>query len=186
VENSTDGKAGLKQKLSREMKQFLVIFLYLGLLIGAFNTYRWLLLAEYHVGYFVYGYTLIEALVLAKIILIGEALGIGERFSDRPLIFPTLYKTMLFALCGLALGIVEHLVTGFLHGKDLAGIFQEIINERYELLSRMLIMFVALIPFFAFRETMRTMPEVKLFDRFFRKRTVESSLSCGPAPPASA
>ena len=48
------------------MKQFLVIFLYLGLLIGAFNTYRWLLMAEYHVGSFVYGYSLIEALILAR------------------------------------------------------------------------------------------------------------------------
>jgi hypothetical protein len=97
VENTTNPRNGLKQKLSREMREFVIIFLYLGLLMGAFNTYRWLLLAEYHVGYFVYGYSLVEALVLAKVIIIGESLGIGERFADRPLIVPTHYKTMLFA-----------------------------------------------------------------------------------------
>ena len=110
------------------MKQFVVVSLYLAILIGAFNTYRWLLMAEYHVGYFVYGYTLIEALVLAKVIIVGESLGIGERFSNKPLIFPTLYKTLLFALCVLAFGILEHLIKGFLHGHDLAEVFQAIIR----------------------------------------------------------
>jgi hypothetical protein len=174
VGTSTNAKASLKQKLSREMKQFLVIFLYLGLLIGAFNIYRWLLLAEYHVGYFVYGYSLIEALVLAKIIIIGESLGIGERFSGRPLIFPTIYKTILFALCVLAFGILERLITGFWHGEGLVGVFQEIIHGRYEILGRILIMFAAFIPFFAFRETVRALPEVNLLDLFFRSKVPAS------------
>ncbi len=168
--NTPKARTGVKQKLRREMKRFMIIFLYLGLLIGAFNVYRWLLLAEYHVGFFVYGYSLIEALVLAKIIIIGESLGIGERFSDRPLIVPTLYKTLLFALCVLGFGIVEHLVTGFMHGQNLAAVFLKVSRARYEIFGRVLIMFVAFIPFFAFRETMRALGEVKLFDLFFRSR----------------
>ena len=175
--NTANAKPGFKQKVSRETKEFVAIYLYLGLLIGAFNTYRWLLMAEYHVGYFVYGYSLVEALVLAKVIIVAEGLGIGERFSSRPLIFPTLYKTMLFALCVLALGILEHLITGFFHGKNVAGVFQEVIRSRYEILGRVLIMFVAFIPFFAFRETMRVLREVKLFDLFFRSRAAAPSPS---------
>ncbi len=119
-------------------------------------------MAEYHVGYFVYKYSLIEALVLGKIIIVGENLGIGERFSSRPLIFPTLYKTMLFALWVLIFGI----------------------SGRYEILARLLIMFVAFIPFFAFREAMQALGEVKLFDLFFRSRAAaESELSRGRTPP---
>ncbi len=135
--NTTNAKPGFKQKVSRETKEFMTIYLYLVLLIGAFNIYRWLLMAEYHVGYFVYGYSLVEALILAKVIIIGEGLGIGERFADRPLILPT----------------------------------------RYEILGRVLIMFVAFIPFFAFRETMRVLREAKLFDLFFRSRAVAPSPS---------
>ena len=186
VAKTTPARTGLKQKFNREMKQFVIIFLYLSLLIGAFNIYRWLLLAEYHVGYFVYGTSLIEALILAKIIIIGENWRIGERFSGRPLIIPTLYKTLLFALCALAFGILEHLVKGFLHGQGLAGVVQETIKLRYKYLGRLLIMFVALIPFFAFREAMRALGEVKLFDLFFRSRAAEPGPSRGPAPPASA
>lgn len=187
MENTTNAKADLKQKLNREMRQFVIVFLYLGLLMGTFNTYRWLLMAEYHVGYFAYGYGLIEALVLAKIIIIGESLGIGERFSNRPLIFPTLYKTMLFALCTLVFSILEHLMTGFLHRQDLVEVFQATLRGRYEILARILIMFVAFIPFFAFGEAMRALGEVKLFDLFFRSRAAaQSDLSRGPIPPTSA
>lgn len=160
----------IKQKISHELKEFVIIFLYLALVIGAFNIYRWLLMAEYHVGYFVYGYGLVEALILAKVILIGKSLGIGEGFSNKPLIFPTLYKTMLFALCVLVFSILEHLITGFLHRQNLAGIFQEVVSSRYETIARILMMFVAFIPFFAFGEAMRVLGEVKIFDLFFRSR----------------
>ncbi|MEJ2431596.1 MAG: hypothetical protein P8075_22190 [Deltaproteobacteria bacterium] len=174
--NTTNARPGFKQKVGRETKEFVTIYLYLVLLIGAFNIYRWLLMAEYHVGYFVYGYTLVEALILAKVIIVGEGLGIGERFADKPLIFPTLYKTMLFALCVLILGVLERLITGFFH-RDVMGVFEAVIRGRYEILGRVLIMFIAFIPFFAFRETMRVLREVKLFELFFRSRGGVSSPS---------
>jgi hypothetical protein len=168
VSSSMNSNFGMKQKISHEMNEFIIVFPYLALVIGVFHIYKWLLLAEYHVGYFVYGYSLVEALILAKVILIGKSLGIGERFSGKPLIIPTLYKTMLFALFVLAFSILEHLTSGFLHGKDLARIFQELIHSRYEILARVLMMFVAFIPFFAFGEAMRVIGEVKLFELFFR------------------
>jgi len=54
------------------------------------------------------------ALVLAKVIIAGESLGIGERFAHQPLIFSTLYKTLFVAFCVLVLGILEHLGSLFL------------------------------------------------------------------------
>jgi hypothetical protein len=184
--NTINAKTALKQKVKHEMKQFVVIFLYLGLLFGAFNTYRWLLMAEYQVNYFVYGYALVEALVLAKIIIVGESLGIGERFADQPLIIPTLYKTLLFALFMLFFSVLEHLIGGFLHGINLTEIFQEISSGRYEMLARVLMMFVAFIPFFAFREAMRVLGNINLFELFFRSRVAApSGPSHGPTTPTS-
>jgi len=170
VTDHTRSRAELKQKVRLEIKEFLIIFLYLVLMLGAFSTYRMLLMAEYHIGHFIFGYTLIEALILAKIVVLGESLGIGERFGDRPLIIPTLYQTMLFALCVLAFTIPEHLIKGCLHGQGLGEIFQELIGNRYETLARVLTMFVAFIPFFALRETGRALGETRIFDLFFRRR----------------
>jgi hypothetical protein len=176
--NASNAKPDFKQKVRHEAKELVTVYLYLVLLIGSFTVYRWLLMEEYHVGYFVFGYALIEALILAKVIIIGEGLGIGERFADRPLIIPTLYKTMLFALCVLVLATLEKLIEGFFHRENVAGVFQEVTRGRYEILARMLVMFVAFIPFFAFREMMRVLGEVKLFDLFFRNR------SGAPSPPS--
>jgi hypothetical protein len=169
--NNSDQDPGLEQKIAYELQRFMTVFLYLALLIGAFNTYRWLLMAEYHVGYFVYGYGLLEALALAKIVVVGESLHLGERFSHRPLIVPSLYKAMLFGIIVLAFSLIEHLITGFLHGQNLAEIFSELHSRKgYEILARILVMFVAFIPFFAFREAGRALGRVKLFELFFRSR----------------
>ena len=164
-------KAGLKQKVAYELQRFLMVFVYLALLIGAFTTYRRLLMAEYQLGYLAYGYGLIQALVLAKLIVMGESLGLGERFYDKPLIIPTLYKSLIFGLLALVFSIMEHFIKGFLHGKDLAVVFRELVRVGGdEVLARILVMFVAFIPFFAFREAGRVLGPVKLFELFFRSK----------------
>jgi hypothetical protein len=172
VTTSASSKAaGLKQKLAYEFQRFLMVFVYLALLIGAFTTYRRLLMDEYHLGYLAYGYGLIQALVLAKLIVLGESLGLGERFCDRPLIIPTLYKAVIFGILALVFSLLEHFIRGLLHGKDLAVSFQELVSVGgYEILARVLVMFVAFIPFFAFREAGRVLGQVKLFELFFRSK----------------
>jgi len=43
-----------------------------------------------------YGFAVIEALVLAKVIMIGEVARLGRGLERKPLIYPTLYKTVVF------------------------------------------------------------------------------------------
>ena len=55
----------------------------------AFLWYRRLILAEYHVSYTHYWFPLIEAAVLAKVIMVGDILGLGRGLEHKPLILPT-------------------------------------------------------------------------------------------------
>lgn len=64
--------ADLKQKALHESKQFVAISLYLAFFFCAVVTYRMLLLNEFQDAYFSYISGLINALVIAKVILIGE------------------------------------------------------------------------------------------------------------------
>jgi hypothetical protein len=84
--------------------------------------------------------------------------------------------------------VFEETVGGLLHGKGLAGGFSEILGRgTYELLARCMMVFIAFIPFFAFRETERVLGQSKVRELFFRKRAaVESDLSGGSTPHASA
>ena len=43
-----------------------------------------------------WGVAIVKALLLAKFMLIGRALKIGERNNTRPLIWPTLHKAFAF------------------------------------------------------------------------------------------
>jgi hypothetical protein len=151
------------------MIEYLKIALYLALFFGAFTSYRRLILAEYHISYGEYGISLIKALVLAKVIMLGDVLRLGRRLEDRPLIFPAIYQTVVFTLWVVLFSIVESALRGLLHGKGLAGGLDELIGKgMYELLAGCLVVFFALIPFFAFREMERVLGKGRIHELFFR------------------
>jgi hypothetical protein len=128
-------------------------------------------LHEFGISYFHYGFALVKALVLAKVILLGQHVRFVGIFDDRPLIFPTLYKVVWFSLFTLAFEVLEHVIGGFLHGKDLAAVYREIISTgRDELLSRTLVVLFAFVPFFAITETGRVLGEGRLSALFFKRR----------------
>jgi hypothetical protein len=176
MNDASKEKASLKQRIAHEMLQYWINFVYLAIFFGAFAWYRRFILAEYHISYFHYGAALVEAFVLAKVILIGDALGLSRGYEDRPLIYATLRKALVFTLFVGFFAIVEHAILGLVHGKGVMGGLAELWNEgRDELVARCLVTFFAFIPFFAFRELALVLGEGKLRSLFFHRK-----------PPASA
>jgi hypothetical protein len=164
--------AGWKQKIVSDMIDYYITFVYLAFFFSSFTLYRRLILGEYQIGYLHYGIGLIQALILAKVILVGRALRLGRRFQERPLIVPTLYKSVVFTIFVGFFGLVEHTIGGLLHGKGIAEGFEEFVNlGRDELLARCLVIFVAFIPFFAFEELERVLGNGKLGKLLFRGRS---------------
>jgi hypothetical protein len=168
-------KAGLKQKAIHEFREYLTVLLFLAPLFGAFSTYRMLLQGRFREGSFEYGTALINALILSKIILIGEYLRVGKRQENRPLIYSTVYKSFIFTLLVAVFHLLEHAINGWLHGEGLAAAFA-VLRARgiAELLALGLVYFCAFLPFFALREIRRVLGERRLADLFFR-----SSASAG-------
>jgi hypothetical protein len=164
-------KTGMRARLMDEAKSVFIIFVYLTVLLGAFTTYRRLLLAEYRIPYFQYGFSIVEALILSKVIVFGRFLRIGERYKHKPLIIPTLHKTFCFSILILLFSLVEHFVIGWMHGKPSSTIYEEIFAQGYwEILARLLMLFTTLVPLFAVWETSRILGEGKLYELFFTPR----------------
>lgn len=147
--------AAVKQKVIHEGKELLWLFVYLALFLCALSTYRMLLLNEFHLKYFRYGAALVEALVVAKVILIGEYARLGTRHENKPVIVSAVYKAILFCLLLAAFHVVEEAVKGFLHGRDLAATFHELYGS--EPLARNLIAFFAFVPLFIAIELRRVL-----------------------------
>jgi hypothetical protein len=161
---------GMKHRIIHEIRRLLMIFAYLAVFFLVFRFYTHLVLSEYQINYFEYGLTILKALALAKVILTAEALRIGERFRDRPLIVPTLYSTLAFCAFALAFEIVEHAIVGLFNGKGPSATLAELLRDGWpHLVGMTLLVFVAFLPFFAFRETERALGAGKLKDLFIKR-----------------
>lgn len=162
----------MKQKAEHELKEFLGIALYLWVILALFQLYRSLLLAEEHITVVAHqGFAVINALALAKVLLIAKALHLGEWIEDWPLIYPTLLKSALFTIVLACFKILEDAGLGMYRGKS----FHESIADLgggtlNGVLCVSLIMFVVLIPFFVLTELQGILGEGKLMQLFFRPR----------------
>ncbi len=174
---------GVKERALRELKTFWMIVLYLWLFFGSFTVYRRLILAETGVPYLHYGIALIEALVIAKVILIGRLFGFTRRFEDKPLYIPVLYKSMLFGILVMLFGVVERLVEGWFRKEDLVAILHNIaaigVNE---MAARVLILIVAFVPFFAFWEMGRVIGMARMSAMFFSKKDTNAVVTSSGEP----
>lgn len=167
-------KSGWKEKAKREFIRYWINVAYLGIFFGLFAWYRRLILAHYEIEYLKYGVAIIEAMVLAKVVMIGDMVGLGRKlFEDRPLIYPVLYKSILFSFFVGLFAIAEGTIDGLLKGKGWTGWLVEVQDEgKYEFLARCLMVFVAFIPYFAFKELANMLGEGKLGKLFLRNRRV--------------
>jgi hypothetical protein len=161
-------RANLKSKALHEAKKFFWIFIYLWLCFALFVLYKSLILAEHHIDYTGYGFALVKALVLGKVILVAEGLHLAQRHKEKPLIYPTLYQSFVFFVLLVLFSMLEHIVRGFFAHKPITESLSEIGGGSLPaILAEALVMFVVLVPFFAFREIGRVLGENKLYHLFF-------------------
>ncbi len=159
-------KKTVKQKVAHEFEELAVLTLYLAFFFCALATYSMLLLDKFHISYFNYGAALINALVVAKVILIGEAVHVGTKFEAKALVYSAIWKAFVFGLLVFAFHILEELIKRLVHGQSFAGAFHEIRID--DLLARTVVVFLTFIPLFAFRELRRVIGDEKFRALVFR------------------
>ncbi len=161
----------LRQRAADEMRRFLVMFLYLWILFGLFALHERIILRQHGISFSSQGFALINALVLAKVMLVAEDLNLGHWLHGRPLIYPILHESFVFAILFICFHIIEHLVVGLFRGEDVAASVPAIGGGGFAgLICVGLILFFALIPFFAFRDVSRELGPGLLNALLFGKR----------------
>ena len=95
------GRTTLKQKAYHEFKEMLIISLFLWVVFSMFVLFKSVILASvghHEVDWVAHGFALINALVLAKFILIARTLPLGCRAEGAPLICSTLWKSAIMII----------------------------------------------------------------------------------------
>ncbi|HYK35679.1 hypothetical protein [Alloacidobacterium sp.] len=165
----------VKQVIIEETRKFLVVAFYLWVIFALLVEYKSVILAEESVSIETRGLALINALALGKIIILAQAFHLGEMAEDVPLIYPTVLKSALFSILLAFFKILEVGIVGLIHHRPFAQSITEIAGGTLKGITCVtLIMFVVLIPFFAYGEVRRVLGEDRLRQLFFHGRPVES------------
>jgi len=164
-------KTPLAQRAADELREFAVIAVYLYICFAALLYLKATILRAHDIAFAPFGLAAAKALICAKFVSLGHMVHVGERFKSRPLIWPTLYKSLAFLVLLLVLNAVEEVLVGLLHHRAAVDSLAEIGGGTLDqLIATSVIGLLILIPFFAFRELGAVLGERNLVRLFLQPR----------------
>jgi hypothetical protein len=164
-------KVTVRDRVISELTEFAIIAAYLYVFLAALIYLKAAILHAHDIPFATFGFAGAKALICAKFVLIGRALHLGERFNALPLIWPTLYKSLVFLVLLLILNAIEEVVVGFMHHRAVADSLAEFGGGTLaQLTASSVVVLLILIPFFAFRALGEVVGERNLVRVFFLQR----------------
>ncbi|HEY2528834.1 MAG TPA: hypothetical protein VGJ20_12945 [Xanthobacteraceae bacterium] len=164
-------KETLRQRAGHELKKLAILTAYLYVTLGAIILFKTAVLHGHGVSFVPWGLAVVKALVLAKFLMLGDMMKIGRGYTNRPLIWPTLYKSFVFLVLLIVLTIIEEVVVGLFHHQSIAVSLGELFGPRLqETLAGYLLMLLLLIPLAAIHVLNEALGEGKLARMFFVER----------------
>lgn len=163
----TAAKPPLHQRAMHELKKLVFISLYLYVTLGAVILLKTAVLRTQGIEFTPWGIAIVKAVLLAKFMLVGEAMRIGGRTTTGPLIWPTLRKAFGLLVLLIIMTIIEEAVVGLFHRRLIAASLGDLFGSRLEeTLAGYLIMLMVLLPYCAFRVLSEALGEGRL-ERMF-------------------
>lgn len=139
-------------RLKSDLLQFAVLTVYLYVCLSAIILYKITIVGSSGDGFWPFGLPALKALLLAKFILLGHAVHLGDRYSDRRIINVIASKALLYLALLIALSILEEVVVGLIHGRTAAASLSDLLGKAPQILATSFIMLLVLIPYLASRE----------------------------------
>jgi hypothetical protein len=167
---ATDSKqtTTLKHRAILDLREFAIIFAYVYITLGAIMLMKAAVLHAHGIDYVHLGSAAVKAAVLAKFIMLGHALKIGDGDRSGPLIWPTLYGAFTFMVLLVVMSIIEEAVVGLIHHRSIVESLAQLAGPRLEeTVASIVITLLVLIPYFAFRVLGEVLGEGRLARMFF-------------------
>jgi len=143
----------LGSKLVGELRQLLLVALYFYLCLLSLLLYASAVAGDQHIAYVHFGYAAVKALLLAKFVLLGHWLRLGDRNRNRRVIYSVVYQVLALWALLVVLSLIEQFVEGFFHGHSIAaGVAALQLGTFTRILAQSLILFLVLLPYVALRQ----------------------------------
>jgi hypothetical protein len=159
------------QRVKHEAQEWAVMFLYLWVVFGLFALHESILKAQEHQDYRIQGFAILNALILSKVMLVGEGLQLARGRRDSRPILVIFNKSLAFAVLFIVFHILESIIVGVAHGETIAASFPQVAGGRLlDIIALGVIVSVCLVPFFAFREVSHDLGEGRLWQLLVTRR----------------
>ena len=106
----------IKEKAIEEVRSFLVMALYLWFVFALMLLNEAVILKKPDLNVLGQGFAIINALVMAKVMLIADDLGLGRELDGLPLAWSIAYKAVLFGLLFVVFHEAEHYAVAWFNG----------------------------------------------------------------------
>ncbi len=116
------------------------------------SWYKAAILDEAGMHFVRFGIAAVKALILGKFLLIGKAIGVGDRGVAKTLLRLIIRKSVLLLLLLVVLSLAEEVVAGWFHGHSFAQTIAELGSRLPEMAAGGLLMLMVLLPFVAVQE----------------------------------
>jgi hypothetical protein len=187
MDEQRHGGERIGSKFIEEFKAMAALAAYLYVCFGAVILFKSAVLRAAGIHYEVWGIAAVKALILAKFMLVGRMLHVGSRFRNKPLVWPTLYHSLMFLLVLLILTTLEELIVGLIHDRTIADSLNHVVGPIFfQGLAVCLIMFLILVPYSAFTCLSDVVGESEMIRVFFVNRDVDGVVRnrlTGSVPP---
>ena len=171
--------SNLAHRIYHQVIQFLLIAVYLSVVFGVLVLHEAVVAAKNGIEYHFYGFAVINAIILGKVMLVAEDLNLGDRFfrnlffRNSPLVYAIVFKSVAFTILFFVFDIVEEVLVGVFKGKTVTESFPNIGGGSPRGIFFMIVVITVLLsPFFAYREVGKVIGEHELHSLMFtRKRS---------------
>jgi hypothetical protein len=171
MESGKLSKASFREKAIDELKEFIVLTVYLYVCFAAVIYFKASILQGQGNAYDHLGLAIIKAALCAKFMLFGRAFHLGERFKHLPLIIPALHKAFVFLVLLVVLTSIEEIVVGAIHGRTMRDAISGIAGGTFDqMVATIFILFLILFPYFVFRALGNIVGDKILVRLFFEWR----------------
>ena len=149
------------ERITEELRRVAVTTSYLFVCFSAVLFYRMAVLNSYGIDFAPFGLAAIKALVMGKFIMLGRMTGIGDRYKNKPLIYPVLHQSLLFLVLLVVLSLVEETSKGWIHGQSVVDVFRDL-GGWLQLAATAILLWLVLVPYLGFIRLAETLGEAHL------------------------
>jgi hypothetical protein len=158
-------RVSLKERAISELKAYIYITLYFWVLLVVFDMFRDVTLRQYGLNVVNAGYAIVNALVLAKVALVTEAVYSKQQGPAIRLAYRVLTHSLLLTAILIVFNLIEEGIKSYLHHESLTAHYD--VATFAFILGKAAVFFIMLIPFCAFQELAALLGSGPLMQLFF-------------------